>query len=157
MNVHYQAILKQGSIGKAIPHAEVWVVDAGGRRCKPNQIGEIVQCGPLVTLGYWRANESATPGYARFVDAPVYSKYDGLCVYSGDLGYTDVDEYLYFFGRQDGMLKVPWKSGLAWKLISNRTEGTPLIKLADRKVCGEFDKFKPSMDGMFPFGLSCVP
>ncbi len=125
--LHPDAVdLKQGSIGKAIPHAEVWVVDAGGRRCKPNQIGEIVQCGPLVTLGYWRANESATPGYARFVDAPVYSKYDGLCVYSGDLGYTDVDEYLYFFGRQDGMLKVQGKR-VSPVMLESSIVNTPFV------------------------------
>ncbi|MGO8608847.1 AMP-binding protein, partial [Rhizobium johnstonii] len=48
---------RPGSIGKAIPDAEVLVLRPDGTRCDPGEAGELVHRGPLVALGYW--NDSA--------------------------------------------------------------------------------------------------
>lgn len=96
---------KKGSIGKAIPHAEVFIVNKKGEECKPNEQGEIVHCGPLVGLGYLK-NAEATA--RRYRATPAYSKYVELykhCVYSGDLGWKDEEGFLYFVGRTDRMIK----------------------------------------------------
>jgi non-ribosomal peptide synthetase component F len=41
------------SIGKPIPNAEVLVVRPDGTPCAPNEPGELVHRGALVSLGYW--------------------------------------------------------------------------------------------------------
>jgi acyl-CoA synthetase (AMP-forming)/AMP-acid ligase II len=45
------------SIGKAIPNAEVMVVREDGSLCEPNEPGELVHRGALVSLGYWNDPE----------------------------------------------------------------------------------------------------
>ena len=96
---------KKGSIGKAIPHAEVFVINRNGDECEPNEHGEIVHCGPLVGLGYLNDVEATA---ARYRDTLPYSKYYELCdrcVYSGDVGWKDEDGFLYYVGRTDRMIK----------------------------------------------------
>ena len=96
---------KKGSIGKAIPHAEVFVINRNGDECEPNEHGEIVHCGPLVGLGYLNDAEATA---ARYRDTLPCSKYYELCdrcVYSGDVGWKDEDGFLYFVGRTDRMIK----------------------------------------------------
>ena len=96
---------KKGSIGKAIPHAEVFVVNRDGEECEPNERGEIVHCGPLVGLGYLNDVEATVACYRT---TPPYSKYYGFydyCVYSGDVGWKDEEGFLYFVGRTDRLIK----------------------------------------------------
>ena len=42
------------SMGKAIPFAEILVVDDEGKISAANEEGELVHCGPLVAQGYWQ-------------------------------------------------------------------------------------------------------
>ena len=97
---------KKGSIGKAIPNAEVLVINSEGRECQADEIGELVHIGPLVSLGYWQ-NELATQ--ERFKPTPVCAENSWntpLAVYSGDYVKRDSDGYLYFISRQDEMIKT---------------------------------------------------
>ena len=77
------------SVGKAIPGAELLVVDERGRHCAPGEKGELVHRGALVALGYWgRPKETAE----RFRPAP--GRAEELClsepaVWSGDIAYRD--------------------------------------------------------------------
>src|SRR5512135_706553 len=41
------------SIGKAIPNAEILVLRPDGTPCDPDEPGELVHRGALVSLGYW--------------------------------------------------------------------------------------------------------
>ena len=41
------------SIGKAIPNAEILVLQPDGTPCGPGEEGELVHRGALVALGYW--------------------------------------------------------------------------------------------------------
>lgn len=46
-----------GSIGKAIPNAEILVMRPDGAPCAPEEPGELVHRGSLVALGYWNDRE----------------------------------------------------------------------------------------------------
>jgi acyl-CoA ligase (AMP-forming) (exosortase A-associated) len=90
------------SMGKAIPFAEILVVNDAGEEAAPGEEGELVHCGPLVAQGYWR-----DPGRTaeRFRPAPSFSRFGGLAVWSGDRVRRDEDGLLYFVGRRDAMIK----------------------------------------------------
>jgi acyl-CoA synthetase (AMP-forming)/AMP-acid ligase II len=90
------------SMGKAIPHAEVLVIDEGGDVTADDEEGELVHCGPLVAQGYWRDAERTAE---RFRAAPAMSRYGGMAVWSGDRVRRDADGLLYFAGRRDAMIK----------------------------------------------------
>jgi len=97
---------RPGSIGKAIPNAEVMIVRPDGTECDPDEPGELVHRGALVALGYW--NDPAKTA-ERFKPAP--SKNSALplqeiAVWSGDQVKRDKDGYLYFMTRQDDMIKT---------------------------------------------------
>jgi acyl-CoA synthetase (AMP-forming)/AMP-acid ligase II len=90
------------SIGKAIPHAEILVVNDRGELAAPGEEGELVHCGPLVAQGYWQDD---TRTAERFRPAPAGSVYGGTAVWSGDRARFDPDGLLYFAGRRDAMIK----------------------------------------------------
>jgi len=87
------------SIGRAIPFAEILIVDAEGRRATQ---GELVHAGPLVAKGYWRDPERTA---LRFRAAPAFAEHHGMAVWSGDTVAEDADGLLRFVGRDDEMIK----------------------------------------------------
>ncbi len=91
------------SMGRAIPHAEILVVDAKGNEAKAGEPGELVHCGPLVAKGYWQDEKRTAE---RFKPAPAHSKSGGMAVWSGDTVKRAEDGLLYFVGRDDAMIKV---------------------------------------------------
>jgi acyl-coenzyme A synthetase/AMP-(fatty) acid ligase len=88
------------SMGKAIPFAEIMVIDGEGREAEE---GELVHAGPLVAQGYWQDPERTAE---RFKPAPTGSAYGGMAVWSGDRVRRDAEGLLYFVGREDGMIKT---------------------------------------------------
>ena len=101
-----QVDLRPGSIGKAIPNAEILVLRPDGTPCAPNEPGELVHRGALVALGYW--NDAARTA-ERF--RPLPARAEGLmvpelAVWSGDTVRADEEGYLYFIGRSDDMIKT---------------------------------------------------
>ena len=90
------------SMGRAIPYAEILVVDENGEPCAAGEEGELVHCGPLVAQGYWQDPERTAE---RFRPAPAASKFGGTAVWSGDRVKRDADGLLYFVGRRDAMIK----------------------------------------------------
>ena len=90
------------SMGKAIPFAEILVVDDHGGIASSGEEGELVHCGPLVAQGYWQDAERTAE---RFRRAPDASKHGGIVVWSGDRVKRDADGLLYFVGRRDAMIK----------------------------------------------------
>ena len=91
------------SIGTAIPVAEVMVVADDGSETVPDQEGELVHAGPLVAQGYWQDAERTAE---RFRPAPVWSRYGGMAVWSGDRVRRDAAGLLHFAGRRDAMIKT---------------------------------------------------
>lgn len=87
------------SIGRAIPFAEILVVDGEGRRASQ---GELVHAGPLVAKGYWRDPDRTA---LRFRPAPAFAEHQGMAVWSGDTVAEDAEGLLRFVGRDDEMIK----------------------------------------------------
>ena len=90
------------SMGMAIPHAEILVVNDAGEIAADGEEGELVHCGPLVAHGYWQDPERTAE---RFRPAPAGSRYGGTAVWSGDRVRREADGLLYFVGRRDAMIK----------------------------------------------------
>jgi len=90
------------SMGKAIPHAEILVIDDRGEVAGDGEEGELVHCGPLVARGYWQDAERTAE---RYRPAPAASRYGGIAVWSGDRVRRDGEGLLYFVGRRDAMIK----------------------------------------------------
>jgi len=97
---------RPGSIGKAIPNAEIMVVRSDGTACAPDESGELVHRGSLVSLGYWNDPQKTAE---RFKPSPGQDKglvLTELAVWSGDTVRMDKDGFLYFVGRHDEMIKT---------------------------------------------------
>ncbi len=94
---------KPGSMGKAIPNAEVFVVDENGKICPPGVEGELVHRGPLVAKGYWNDAERTRQRFRPWCGPGGLQE---TVVYSGDRVVADEDGFLYFVGRQDEMIKT---------------------------------------------------
>lgn len=93
------------SIGKAIPNAHIAVITEDGQLAKDDELGELVHSGPLVSLGYWNAEEKTA---ARFKAVNIHAGHLHLpqyAVFSGDWVTRDKDGFLYFVGRKDDMIK----------------------------------------------------
>jgi long-chain acyl-CoA synthetase len=92
---------RPGSVGKAIPNTEVYLVDNDGKEIKEaGKQGELVVRGSTVMRGYWGLPEETQralrPG--RYPEEKV--------LYSGDLFKKDEEGYLYFLGRKDDIIKT---------------------------------------------------
>jgi acyl-CoA synthetase (AMP-forming)/AMP-acid ligase II len=81
------------SIGKPLEDVEVRIVDEDGTSVVPGEVGEIVASGPRLMKGYWN-QEAATKETVR----------NGW-LYTGDLGHTDEDGYIYLAGRAKDFIK----------------------------------------------------
>jgi acyl-CoA ligase (AMP-forming) (exosortase A-associated) len=97
---------KPGSMGKAIPNAEILVVREDGSLCGPNEPGELVHRGPLVSLGYWNAPEKTAERFKFDPITPAGIQLTSPAVWSGDTVKADDEGYLYFIGRRDEMIKT---------------------------------------------------
>ena len=94
------------SIGKAIPNAEIMVINERGEECADHEPGELVHRGALVGLGYWndqkRTDERFKPAPCRIREIPTPE----MAVWSGDIVRKDEEGFLYFIGRRDDMIKT---------------------------------------------------
>lgn len=96
-----QLAQRPGSVGKAMPNVEVYLVDEENQLITgAGQTGELVVRGSNVMKGYWDL-----PGETEKVLRP--GRYAGEQVlYSGDLFEIDEEGYLYFMGRKDDIIKT---------------------------------------------------
>jgi acyl-coenzyme A synthetase/AMP-(fatty) acid ligase len=97
---------RPGSIGKAIPGAEVLVLRQDGTPCAPDEPGELVHRGVHVTLGYWNDPEKTAERYRPAPGQPAGLPVPELAVWSGDTVKMDAEGFLYFIGRRDDMIKT---------------------------------------------------
>ncbi|MCG5540156.1 MULTISPECIES: acyl-CoA ligase (AMP-forming), exosortase A system-associated [unclassified Halorhodospira] len=97
---------RPGSMGRAIPNAEIGVVRPDGSPCMPLEPGELVHRGPLVSQGYWNAPEATAARFRPAPGRPAQAPLAELAVWSGDTVYADADGFLYFVGRRDEMIKT---------------------------------------------------
>jgi acyl-CoA synthetase (AMP-forming)/AMP-acid ligase II len=96
---------KPTSMGKAIPGAEILVLDENDRPVKPGEIGQLVHRGALVAQGYWGEPELTDVRFRRNPLQPREVLIPEMVVYSGDYVKMDEEGFLYFVGRKDEMIK----------------------------------------------------
>jgi len=101
-----QVSLRPQSIGKAIPNAEILVVNDGGELCAANEPGELVHRGALVALGYWNDPEKTAERFRPCPGQDPGLPLAELAVWSGDQVVRDDEGYLYFVSRKDDMIKT---------------------------------------------------
>lgn len=96
---------KQGSLGRACPGVDLKIVRPDGTCAAMGEAGELVHAGACVTAGYWRRPEETRRAYmvrpgheAVLGTGPVH--------YSGDRVRRDAEGYLWFEGRDDGLIKT---------------------------------------------------
>jgi amino acid adenylation domain-containing protein len=97
---------KPASIGRAIPGAEILVLDDDLAPCPPGQPGILVHRGPTVALGYWDDPEATARVFRPNPRRPAGTPDAERVVFSGDLVYRDQDGDLFFVGRQDKLIKT---------------------------------------------------
>jgi len=97
---------KPTSIGRAIPGAEIAIVDSAGARCEPGEVGQLVHRGPTVALGYWDDEDATARVFRPNPLRPPGTPGSERVVYSGDLVCADEEGDLHFVGRADTMIKT---------------------------------------------------
>jgi amino acid adenylation domain-containing protein len=114
---------RPGSVGKAIPNTEGWVVNDHGQRCGPGEVGELVIRGAHVMQGYWNEAE-ATAERLR----PGANPWERV-LHTGDLFKTDDEGFLYFVGRKDDIIKTRGEK-VSPKEVENVLYALPEVKEA---------------------------
>ena len=97
---------RPGSMGKAIPNAQVLVVREDGTECEPGEPGELVHRGVHVSLGYWNDLEKTAERFRPAPGQPAGLPMAEIAVWSGDTVKKDEEGFLYFVGRRDEMIKT---------------------------------------------------
>jgi long-chain acyl-CoA synthetase len=92
--------IKTGSVGKAIPGTEVFLLSPDGNPVPPGEKGILHVRGPHVMLGYWKKEELSRE-MLRQGSLPGERI---LC--SNDWFRTDEEGFLYFLGRNDDIIKT---------------------------------------------------
>ena len=85
--------VRRAQLGASLPGVELRVVDAGGRRCAVDQVGEVCVRGPGMFSGYYKQPPNTG------MDA------DGFFM-TGDLGRIDASGTFHFIGRSKDLLRV---------------------------------------------------
>lgn len=89
-------------LGKVVDDTEIIIVsEENNRICSPNEIGEI-WCRGTVTMGYLGMPEKTKE---HLVKSP-FHEYPAYFWRTGDYGYRDETDCLYYKGRKDHMVKV---------------------------------------------------
>ena len=85
---------KPASVGLPVPEVEIAAFDETGSRLAAELMGEICVRGPNVMKGYWQLPEATAESFF------------GDWIRTGDLGYVDVDGYVFLVDRKKDMIIV---------------------------------------------------
>ncbi|SFD09410.1 acyl-CoA ligase (AMP-forming), exosortase A system-associated [Pseudoalteromonas denitrificans] len=97
---------RPNSFGKAIPNAQVMVINEQGEKCAPYENGELVHRGALVSQGYWNDTLKTAERFKPVPNSLSQLPLAEIAVWSGDIVHTDDDGYFYFVSRKDDMIKT---------------------------------------------------
>jgi len=77
-----------------------------GTPCAPNEPGELVHRGSLVSLGYWNDPAKTAERFKPLPNQQGALVLPEIAVWSGDTVRMDEEGFLYFIGRKDEMIKT---------------------------------------------------
>lgn len=80
------------SVGRALLHSTVVIVDGEGRPMEPGVVGEVVTGGPHVMDRYWRRPAESEAALV------------GGWLHTGDLGSVDEEGFVYLHGRKSSLI-----------------------------------------------------
>ena len=83
---------KSGTIGRALFHVQLRIVDDAGRDVATDTVGEVVVRGPNVFAGYWNRPEATAEAFR------------GGWFHTGDLGRMDADGFVTLVDRKKDMI-----------------------------------------------------
>jgi len=92
--------IKTGSVGKAIPGTEVFLLSPEGNSVAPGERGILHIRGPHVMLGYWHKEDLSK----EMLKSGFLPGENILC--SNDWFKMDDEGFLYFLGRNDDLIKT---------------------------------------------------
>ncbi|MEG1433495.1 MULTISPECIES: AMP-binding protein [Eubacterium] len=120
------ATKKIGSIGKAIPEGELFLIDEDKHIISEvDKEGELVYKGPNVTLGYAECLEDLSKG----------DEFQGV-FYTGDIAKKDEDGFYYIVGRKSRFLKL-----LGYRISLDQCESLIKVQFSVECACtGDDDK-----------------
>ena len=114
------------SAGKPLPGVELAILDEGGGRLPPHQVGEIATRSAANMSGYWNLPEAT----AKTLDAEGWLR-------TGDAGYLDEDGYVYIHDRVKDMI-ITGGENVYPAEVENAVFGHPAV--ADVAVIGVPDR-----------------
>jgi len=123
VNQKYRPI-KPTSIGQTVPGVKVRVQAEDGRVLGPNEVGELLFCGPNIMKGYYKKERETQ----EIIE-------DGW-LHTGDLGYVDEDGYIFITGYKKDMV-ITSGFNVYTKEVTNVLNSLPGVK--DSAVVGEPD------------------
>ena len=86
--------IRPGSSGQVVPGYEAKVVDDDGSPVPKGELGHLLVKGESTATHYWNRHEATKKSMV------------GEWIYTGDQVYQDEDDYFWYCGRSDDMLKV---------------------------------------------------
>lgn len=89
---HSLTSTKLRSAGRAVPGAEIRIVDEDGKDVQPGSVGEVIVRSPGMMHGYWNLPEQTAAALK------------GGWVYTGDGAYRDEDGFLFVVDRMKDMI-----------------------------------------------------
>ncbi|MBS0031778.1 class I adenylate-forming enzyme family protein [Chitinophaga sp. 22321] len=92
-------IKKKDSVGIPLSGTRCFIIDQAGNEVERNTRGELIVQGEHVTAGYWN---NAIQTHEKF---RVWAGNNIRSLFTGDTCSMDEDGYLYFYGRNDELLK----------------------------------------------------
>jgi len=106
-----QIHIRPGSIGKAVPDVELYILNEEGEACAPREVGELIHRGACIYKGFWNAPKATAERFKsiKILDKVIHPEgrlTDEIVVASGDYVYADEEGYIYFVDRKDDMIKT---------------------------------------------------
>lgn len=101
-----QVDIRPNSIGKAIPNAEILILNKDGKPCRPMEKGELIQRGAHVAQGYWNDPEKTARMFKPHPFPLAGQQFEEKVVFSGDTAYKDEQGFIYYEGRTDELIKT---------------------------------------------------
>ena len=97
---------RPGSIGVPMPGSQIHVVRDDLTPCDAGEVGELVQRGPAIALGYWNDGAATDRIFRPAASVAADAAPEERAVFTGDLVRRDEHGFLHFVSRKDHLIKT---------------------------------------------------